>query len=148
MSVFRWKSGTATKAALLADTSAPITAWTWYGHRWAVDMSPVVDRHAEEVVTLVGSTKQLGLITFEFKLLIANGAMYNYIQTQKMGGANVRDATATLLVYDLPNYGDEWIAVNCKVRSPGRKTAIMQPRNGLLPYLTYVAYAGTIAAAS
>jgi hypothetical protein len=128
--VFRWKAGTHTKATIQADSAAAVSGWTHFGKPWALDIVPVIDRYVEEVIALDGSVGELGKINFTVSF-IAGG---------------VRTAAQTLQVYDFPNYGDQWITVNCTGRAPGRKAALLQPRNGRVPYYTFQFYAGVIAA--
>lgn len=143
---FRWATGTVTKAALLADTSAPLTAWSYLGRRWAVDIAPVIDRYVEEAAGLGGTVAQLGKINFTVSFMGPNAAMMNYIATTYFAGG-VRTAPQTLQVFDLPEYAGQWITVNCTGRLPGRKAELLQPRNGRIPYYTIEFFNGTIAAA-
>lgn len=144
---FRWADGTVTKAAIQADTTAPLSGWTYFGRPWTVDVAPVIDRFNEERIALDGSIAELGKINFTVSIIVASAAMYDYIQdTYFPTGA--RTAPQTLQVYDLPSYSAQWIVVNCTGRSPGRKASLLNPRAGLLPYLTYTFFNGVIAAAS
>jgi hypothetical protein len=144
---FRWKAGTVTKAVIQADASAALTGWTYFGRRWAIDMPPVIDRFVEEMTGLDNSIAELGKINFTVSFITPNDALMDYISDTFFAGG-VRTALQTLQVYDLPNYADQWITVNCTGRLPARKAAVLGPRNGRIPYYTIEFVSGTIASAS
>jgi hypothetical protein len=146
-SQFRWKTGTVTKAVIQAAPAAALTGWTYFGRRWAIDVPPVIDRFVEEVTGLDNSIAELGKINFTVSFITPNAAMIDYLQDTFFAGG-VRTALQTLQVYDLPNYADQWIVVKCTGRLPGRKAAILGPRNGRIPYYTIEFVNGTIASAS
>ncbi len=144
---FRWMAGTQTKATIQASASAALTGFPWLGRRWAIDLPPVIDRFIEEAFGQDNGVTELGKINFTVAFMNPNAAMIDYLNdTFFVGG--VRKAAQTLQVYDLPNYGDQWIVVNCDGRAPGRKAPILQPRNGRIPYYTFTFFNGTIAAES
>jgi hypothetical protein len=142
---FRWKAGTHTKATIQADTAAAVSGWTHFGKPWALDIVPVIDRYVEEVTALDGSVGELGKINFTVSFIAPSATQIDYLHDTFFAGG-VRTAAQTLQVYDFPNYGDQWITVNCTGRAPGRKAALLQPRNGRIPYYTFQFYAGVIAA--
>jgi hypothetical protein len=144
---FRWMAGTQSKATIQGTASAALTGWTYFGRRWAVDVAPVIDRFVEEVTGLDNSIAELGKINFTVSFITPNAAMIDYLQDTFFAGG-VRTAPQTLQVYDLPNYADQWITVNCTGRLPARKAAVLGPRNGRIPYYTVEFVNGTIASAS